>query len=199
MVAFLDERLPERFWIKVQPCPMSGCWIWCGHSNGKDHPVFVHESRNLSARRYAFTALVSAVPSGDSLLAKCATGCCCNPAHMRLAKASKAERDKKRPYRLEWTAKNRQRLRSYFRKRLYGITDERFEEMLTSQDDACAICRVAFNGTDRNRKPYVDHDHSTGVIRGLLCVRCNSGLGHFLDSPDSLIAAAAYLRTSGPA
>jgi len=65
-------------------------------------------------------------------------------------------------------------------------------KMLEDQDHKCAICRepIAFNG----QQCHVDHDHVTGVIRGLLCGRCNRGLGHFRDSMKLLQQAIEYLR-----
>ena len=76
------------------------------------------------------------------------------------------------------------------------MTVEQFEQMFTDQGGRCAIC-----GTDdfQGKRPHVDHCHTTGVIRGLLCVRCNQGLGNFRDSPAQLRAAIAYLeRTAVP-
>jgi hypothetical protein len=40
----------------------------------------------------------------------------------------------------------------------------------------------------------IDHDHTTGEVRGLLCPTCNAGLGHFKDSPELLLKAALYLQ-----
>ena len=70
----------------------------------------------------------------------------------------------------------------------YGITLEDFENMRTSQDNSCGICEVIFKGT-----PYVDHCHSTGKVRGLLCSNCNTGLGMFEDDVDRLREAIRYL------
>ena len=62
--------------------------------------------------------------------------------------------------------------------------------MLVEQNGVCAICKKTC--TIRKRLS-IDHDHKTGGIRKLLCSRCNSGLGFFLDDPELLIAAAKYL------
>lgn len=83
--------------------------------------------------------------------------------------------------------------RSWRYLRQYGITVEDYDRMLAAQGGGCAIC----GGTDpqRNRKWFcVDHDHETGVVRGLLCMNCNDGLGRFADDPAQLRAAAAYLE-----
>jgi hypothetical protein len=55
-----------------------------------------------------------------------------------------------------------------------------------SRDRAC--------GTSRDRQAVIDHDHSTGKVRGVICSACNIGIGHFDDDPDRLVRAAAYLR-----
>lgn len=79
------------------------------------------------------------------------------------------------------------RLRSD-RKRKYGLTEKQIAEMSAEQANACAICRAVFQDV-----PRVDHDHRSNQIRGLLCAKCNKGLGHFDDSIQLLFAAARYL------
>lgn len=71
----------------------------------------------------------------------------------------------------------------------YGITLRTFEEMLVDQKGVCAICKSA-------NKLAVDHDHKTGLVRGLLCYSCNSGIGQFRDNPTYLEAAIRYLGES---
>lgn len=71
----------------------------------------------------------------------------------------------------------------------YGITLEQHAAMIQAQGSKCAICASEFVGT-----PHVDHCHATGKVRGMLCDRCNRGLGYFRDSPDALDQAAAYVR-----
>jgi hypothetical protein len=63
------------------------------------------------------------------------------------------------------------------------------------QNGLCAICRKPENNI-RNRRImglHIDHDHTTMEFRGLLCLRCNTGLGQFLEDPEILRAAATYL------
>lgn len=71
-----------------------------------------------------------------------------------------------------------------------GLTLARFEDMRHEQGGACAICREAFV-----KVPHVDHNHSTGQVRSLLCGSCNQGIGHLKDNPERMEAAAAYIRT----
>ncbi len=76
--------------------------------------------------------------------------------------------------------------------REYGLTPEQHATMLRQQGYVCAICkRVNENG----KALAVDHDHKTGEVRGLLCFRCNMGLGYFQDSPGLLTHAGQYLLT----
>jgi hypothetical protein len=72
----------------------------------------------------------------------------------------------------------------------YGITEEEYEEMLRVQRGGCWIC----GSTPKKRRLHVDHSHATGVVRGLLCHRCNRGLQWFSDDWVRLQKAAEYLR-----
>lgn len=65
--------------------------------------------------------------------------------------------------------------RRYHLLRLYGITLEDYANMLKNQNGVCAICKK--RPTDKNL--HVDHDHSNGRVRGLLCYTCNTRLGWF--------------------
>jgi hypothetical protein len=65
--------------------------------------------------------------------------------------------------------------------------------MLEDQDGRCAICKVS-GGLISGSFLSVDHNHSTGAIRGLLCSRCNTALGMLEDSLDNLEAAKIYLQ-----
>lgn len=77
-------------------------------------------------------------------------------------------------------------------KRRYGITPEDYDSMLEAQEGLCAICG---GGCKTGRRLAVDHDHETKAVRALLCAACNQGLGNFADSPETLEAAARYLRS----
>lgn len=69
----------------------------------------------------------------------------------------------------------------------YGLTITQYDAMRLAQANRCAIC------DEESASLVVDHDHSTGVVRGLLCHLCNLGLGHFRDRMPVLERAQAYL------
>ena len=77
-------------------------------------------------------------------------------------------------------------------KRRYGIDYQQYQEMLLKQDSSCAICCATEAG--RGHAHFsVDHNHSTGRVRGLLCHNCNTGLGMFKDNIVFLKEAVEYL------
>lgn len=80
--------------------------------------------------------------------------------------------------------------------RRYGVTPEWYEAKLAEQDGRCAICgRTPPPGAIKSAsRLHVDHCHDSANVRGLLCNRCNPGLGYFGNDPALLEAAAAYLR-----
>ena len=98
---------------------------------------------------------------------------------------------------------NRDRFREYWRRaskkaygkdvpgfnlrKNYGITREQFVDIAMSQDGRCKICEL------KTDKLCVDHDHETGKIRGLLCGKCNYGLGMFNDKVELFEMAIKYI------
>ena len=78
----------------------------------------------------------------------------------------------------------------------FGITPEVYDKILTKQKGVCAICGKI--ESRKNKKALaVDHCHNTGKIRGLLCSKCNIGLGYF-STADELRLAIKYLETYDP-
>lgn len=76
-----------------------------------------------------------------------------------------------------------------------GLNLEQYEHMLIAQDGKCAICNIV--PVKRNGILVVDHNHVNGEIRKLLCVDCNLGLGHFMDSISNIKNAFEYLVKYG--
>lgn len=78
-------------------------------------------------------------------------------------------------------------------KTAYGLTMESYDSMMREQSGLCAICHQP----PGRRRLAVDHCHSTGRVRGLLCAPCNTALGSFRDEIPLLVAAIAYLKKYG--
>jgi hypothetical protein len=100
----------------------------------------------------------------------------CVQARVRANKAAQPERTT--IMRRGWAIKTR-----------YGITMDRFYEILADQNYECRICGIRLTRATTR----IDHDHKTGIVRGLLCHECNLGLGFFRDNPAALRSAAAYI------
>lgn len=76
--------------------------------------------------------------------------------------------------------------------KVYGLQPGEYGRIYLSQGGTCAICQRATGAT---RNLSVDHDHKTGLVRGLLCRPCNDLLGHLRDDPVAAMRIAQYLRT----
>lgn len=76
--------------------------------------------------------------------------------------------------------------------REYNLSRDEYDALLTSQNNKCAICQTE---KPEDRHFDVDHDHTTGRVRGLLCNRCNRGLGYFNDDFTLIRTALNYLAS----
>lgn len=76
--------------------------------------------------------------------------------------------------------------RMYNLRKKYGLTEQQYTSMQEEQGGLCALC-------SRRKKLVVDHCHSTGKVRGLLCDQCNTGMGMLGDTEESLRRATTYL------
>lgn len=109
----------------------------------------------------------------------------------------------------EWKARNPEKLAEYERRRprrttqerrehqlrQYGITQQRYDELVEQQGGRCAICQQIPTPTARTQIAlFVDHCHATDKVRGLLCHNCNCAIGHMKDDIKRLRAAIAYLE-----
>lgn len=95
-------------------------------------------------------------------------------------------------WQLENEDKENSRLRCSHLKRKYNITIDDYNRMVKQQKGKCKICK-----SFPDRPSFdIDHNHKTGQIRGLLCQKCNRGLGHFNHNPKILRKAAKYLEDS---
>ena len=116
-----------------------------------------------------------------------------HPDYMKLYRQNHISKTKEKEYRETWKNKNpnyykenydpvksakwREENQKYIRETAwikYGIKDftyEQYQQELEKQGGKCLICK------EHMTKPQVDHDHTTGKYRGILCVPCNNGLG----------------------
>ncbi len=111
-------------------------------------------------------------------------------------------------YLREWRKRNREKCSGYVEKRLsdpvkrarvrerqyasrvkskYGLTEAALADMMRLQNNQCGICDQHMD------KPNIDHCHTTGKVRGLLCNGCNTGIGMFKESIPALLKAADYI------
>ena len=91
----------------------------------------------------------------------------------------------------KWKKNNPNKIRNEKLQYKYGITNEIYDKMFNLQNGCCKICSKS--QSEFKKKLAVDHCHITGKIRGLLCDKCNKGLGHFDDSTEILEKAKNYL------
>lgn len=75
-------------------------------------------------------------------------------------------------------------------RRKFGITIEEYDRMLAAQGGVCKVC----HRPPGKYRLSVDHIHGTKTVRGLLCARCNRGIGLFWDDPAVFRRAAGYLE-----
>jgi Recombination endonuclease VII len=141
-------------------------------------------------------------------------------AHQADAEQAAAEaaaaRERRNAYKRAWYAANRERIsqeqkhryatdpeyrgkilsrsktifRAFDLKRRFGISLEYYDQMSTRQHGICAICWKA----PVAKALCLDHDHANELLRGLICHKCNLGLGYFRDDPDVLRRAADYIE-----
>lgn len=117
----------------------------------------------------------------------------------------------RREYEIEYRKRNRESIAEYRKntvtpakrngfnlKSKYGITVEMYDEMYEAQGGVCKICSrpetLVHHNNGKIARLSVDHNHETGQVRGLLCRKCNTGLGLFGDSIDVVGVALRYLE-----
>lgn len=88
--------------------------------------------------------------------------------------------------RTRWRRENPERWKEIRIKHLYGLSPEQYERLKKRAGGRCQVC-------GEKKKLDIDHDHKTGVVRGLLCRTCNTGIGLLKESPRVLEKARIYL------
>ena len=109
-------------------------------------------------------------------------------------------KDKCRKATREHMQKNKERYRDATLRKLYGISAAQYDVMFRRQKGNCAICGkpevIRDHRTKELRRLAIDHDANTGFVRGLLCYRCNTGIGRFEHSLGMLKKAQRYLEVA---
>lgn len=108
------------------------------------------------------------------------SGCRCDECKAFMVELRKQKR-------AQMTPQEKRYQRVLAKSRLYGISVADYERMWAAQEGRCAICNEA------KERLGVDHCHSTGRVRALLCVSCNAALGQLKEDPELFARASAYL------
>ena len=90
-----------------------------------------------------------------------------------------------------WRIKNREKININWILNNHEFTLEQYQKMLNDQGYLCGLCD---NILDMGRNTHIDHDHETGAVRGLICTRCNTGIGQCGDTIGGLLQCVAYLQ-----
>jgi Autographiviridae endonuclease VII len=92
------------------------------------------------------------------------------------------------------SAKGKRNRFGHWLMRKYGMTVEDYARMELAQNRCCAGCSRPLDPGANRRGVHVDHCHTTGKVRGLLCYHCNASLGLARDSPETLRQLADYVE-----
>ena len=96
---------------------------------------------------------------------------------------------------IEWANTHKEQrkltLRKFQLKKFYGLSIDQFQKMLSNQNNCCALCSNEFKS---DSDTSVDHNHTTGNVRQLLCKKCNFGIGMFNEDVSLLSKAINYIN-----
>ena len=113
----------------------------------------------------------------------------------RLKAMSKAHYARNVEHALAWAKayrkKNPNHRRDWHLMRVYGITPDDYNALFLNQNGCCAICGI--HQSELKKKLGIDHNHETGEIRGLLCIRCNTAIGLMGESVERFKGAIKYI------
>ena len=111
------------------------------------------------------------------------------PEDVRIARQKNGE------YQRNWVANNPEKAKARSREdhifRTFGITVKEYDEMLLAQNGTCAICEAS---CATGYRLAIDHDHTTGKVRALLCKNCNTAIGLFKENTNTMTKAINYLK-----
>jgi len=123
----------------------------------------------------------------------------CNPCYQKKYQEKHRQellvKQRERWHRVKDFQRTKDQTRKGNLRRRFGLTPEQYADMVVAQNGRCAVCFRPETAVNQYgvKALAVDHDHSTGVVRGLLCMRCNIVLGLVKDDTDILQSAIEYL------
>jgi len=193
---------PET-WGTIESHPLYHTWAWMKRRSGKDFDAKVCD-KWLSDFR-VFVAEVGVRPSAEHKLRLIdPDGEYCQSNVVWVEPKISIERslpykEYAKAYAKEYRKNNSDAVKSSTLKSMYGITLDEYNQMWHNQFGKCAICREPETAIIKGKKIElaVDHCHTTGKVRGLLCHHCNKALGAFKDDVCSLESAVQYLKGGG--
>jgi hypothetical protein len=100
-------------------------------------------------------------------------------------------------YQAAWRKANPHKDREYTIRNRYGLEAADYQRLYEHQGGKCAICGKPEERAERHHRLTVDHDHSTGRVRGLLCFTCNLAIGLLQDDAALVASARDYLEDGG--
>ena len=123
----------------------------------------------------------------------------CDNHRIRYKRKTEQSQTRHAEYQRTWRKKTFEQSKNSDLKKNFGITLEDYQLMLDKQNGVCAICgqkeKRIHRATGAPMNLAVDHDHTTGAVRGLLCSPCNHGIGNFFESEVLLSRASEYLKS----
>lgn len=163
----LDKELLSRVQSLVAPRDVNGCMLWLGSATNKGFARIT-----LKGRTYSVHKILCGYPFHVNLKSVCGNKLCVNPRHWSpVSQVPGAWREK-----------------TYSKIHRYKVSEDLAAR---SHKIPCHICQCV------SRKNVIDHDHRTGVVRGILCSKHNVGLGLLGDTVENLYRAVYYLQQSG--
>jgi hypothetical protein len=98
---------------------------------------------------------------------------------------------RKRAFRIKYNLNTKEKRKFVRMRHLYGLSFEEYNSLVAGQAGKCGICGESFVF---DRFCHIDHCHETNIVRGLLCHKCNAGLGFFRESKEILLKAISYIE-----
>lgn len=184
----------ERGWGSKETHPLYHTWWWQKRREPKvvlsepwqDFWTFVKDVGDRPSPRHRFFVIDSSKPVDK------------HNFEWRECVAGGSTRQKRTEYCRKWRKNNPERVKDHYLKKQFGIGLDQYHTLLESQGYVCAICgekEIAINSNSGVAFGLaVDHCHTSGKVRGLLCKQCNNAVGFFKDSKEILTKAINYLQ-----